>query len=71
MTTVLLVVLAAVFGLLGAAKVAALGPMPQRAAHLGFSMTQYRGIGALELAGLPVCCSAECGTRSPLPLGSA
>lgn len=52
MTIVLLVLLVAVFGLLGGAKVAAVSPMPAKAAHLGFTVDQYRGIGALELAGV-------------------
>lgn len=52
MTVVLLTVLVAVFGLLGAAKVAAVSPMPAKAAHLGFTVDQYRAIGALELAGV-------------------
>ena len=51
MTIALLVLLTAVFGLLGGAKVAAVSPMPDKAAHLGFTVDQYRGIGALELAG--------------------
>jgi hypothetical protein len=49
--TVLSVLLAAVFLLLGAAKLLALTPMRERAAHAGFSVTAYRGIGALEVAG--------------------
>jgi hypothetical protein len=39
------------FGALGCAKVLALPPMRRRAAHLGLSVTAYRGIGVLELAG--------------------
>ncbi|MEC3953948.1 DoxX family protein [Nocardia sp. CDC153] len=42
-------VLAAEFLSLGAAKVAAVAPMRERAAHLGYSTTAYRGIGAIEL----------------------
>ena len=43
---------AVVFAALGAAKVLALPPMRVRAAHLGFSVTAYRAIGALEIAGV-------------------
>ncbi|VVJ17609.1 Uncharacterised protein [Amycolatopsis camponoti] len=49
--TVLAVLVAAVFLLIGAAKLFALAPMRERAAHAGFSVTAYRGIGALEIAG--------------------
>ena len=45
------VVLAIFFGALGTAKVLALPPMRQRAAHLGYSVRSYRAIGVLELAG--------------------
>ncbi|WP_037321391.1 DoxX family protein [Amycolatopsis orientalis] len=48
---VLSVLGAAVFFLFGAAKVFALAPMRERAAHAGFSVGAYRGIGALEIAG--------------------
>ena len=48
---VLTVLVAAVFLLVGAAKVFALAPMRERAAHAGFSVAAYRGIGALEVAG--------------------
>ncbi|MPY55991.1 DoxX family protein [Streptomyces spongiae] len=48
---VLSVLVAAVFFLFGAAKLFALAPMRERAAHGGFSVTAYRGIGALEIAG--------------------
>ncbi|MEU0531613.1 DoxX family protein [Amycolatopsis tolypomycina] len=48
---VLSVLVAAVFLLTGAAKLFALAPMRERAAHAGFSVTAYRGIGALEIAG--------------------
>ncbi|MGK3208704.1 DoxX family protein [Amycolatopsis sp. MEPSY49] len=48
---VLSVLVAAVFFLFGAAKLFALAPMRERAAHAGFSVTAYRGIGALEIAG--------------------
>ena len=47
---VLSVLVAAVFLLVGAAKLFALAPMRERAAHAGFSVTAYRGIGALEVA---------------------
>jgi hypothetical protein len=40
-----------IFALLGVAKILALGPMPELAAHAGFSTVAYRVIGALELAG--------------------
>ncbi|MFE9451578.1 DoxX family protein [Streptomyces sp. NPDC006739] len=40
-----------IFALLGVAKIMALGPTPGLAAHAGFSITAYRVIGALELAG--------------------
>lgn len=40
-----------VFALLGVAKIMALGPMPELAAHAGFTTASYRVIGALELAG--------------------
>jgi len=49
--TVLSVLLAVVFLLLGAAKVLALPRMRQLAEHAGFSVAAYRGIGALEVAG--------------------
>ncbi|WP_439381462.1 DoxX family protein [Amycolatopsis lexingtonensis] len=45
------VLVAVIFFLLGAAKLFALAPMRERAAHAGFSVTAYRGIGALEIAG--------------------
>ncbi|MGW3994857.1 DoxX family protein [Amycolatopsis sp. NPDC004772] len=48
---VLSVLVGAVFLLLGSAKLFALAPMRERAAHAGFSVTAYRGIGALEIAG--------------------
>ncbi|MFJ2756412.1 DoxX family protein [Nocardioides sp. NPDC087217] len=49
--TILTVALAAVFAALGAAKLLALPAMAQRAAHVGFGVAAYRGIGALEIAG--------------------
>ncbi len=45
------VLVAVVFLLFGAAKLFALAPMRERAAHAGFSVGAYRGIGALEIAG--------------------
>ena len=45
------VLVAAIFLLFGAAKLFALAPMRERAAHAGFSVDAYRGIGALEIAG--------------------
>jgi DoxX-like family len=51
MTITLASVLAAVFALLGVAKLAALPAMRAAAAHLGYTTTQYRVIGAFELAG--------------------
>ncbi|MEU2031197.1 DoxX family protein [Nocardia amamiensis] len=42
-------VLAVEFLSLGTAKVAAVASMRERAAHLGYSTTAYRGIGAVEL----------------------
>ncbi|MFB8005137.1 DoxX family protein [Nocardia sp. NPDC056000] len=48
-TKVLGGVLAAEFLSLGTAKVAAVASMRERAAHLGYSTTAYRGIGAVEL----------------------
>ncbi|MEU5259675.1 DoxX family protein [Amycolatopsis sp. NPDC021455] len=48
---VLSVLVAAVFLLFGAAKLFALAPMRERATHAGFSVTAYRGIGVLEIAG--------------------
>lgn len=49
--TVLAAVLAAVFLAAGAAKLLAVPSMRARAAHVGFSIEAYRGIGALEVAG--------------------
>jgi hypothetical protein len=51
MTTVLAVLLAVVFGVAGTAKIVGAPPMRTAAGHLGFSVGQYRLIGALELAG--------------------
>lgn len=49
---ILAVVLVAAFALLGSAKVAALPAVRARAEHVGFSVTAYRRIGALELLGV-------------------
>jgi hypothetical protein len=48
---VLLVLTAALFVLLGVAKLLALPRMRALADHAGFSVAAYRGIGALEVAG--------------------
>ena len=48
---VLSVLVAVVFLLSGAASLFALAPMRERAADAGFSVTAYRGIGALQIAG--------------------
>ncbi|RRR96771.1 DoxX family protein [Glycomyces terrestris] len=50
MTIGLAIALAAVFGVSGVAKLAAVPLMRQAAAHLGFSTLQYRLLGALEVA---------------------
>ena len=50
-TDVLAVVLAVVFGVAGIAKIGGAPVMRTAARHLGFSVDQYRVIGALELAG--------------------
>ncbi|MFF7968092.1 DoxX family protein [Streptomyces sp. NPDC007903] len=42
--------IASIFTLLGVAKILALGPMPELAAHAGFTTAAYRVIGGLELA---------------------
>jgi hypothetical protein len=44
------IVLAVLFALLGTAKLVAAPPMRAAAEHLGYSVSQYRGIGVLELA---------------------
>lgn len=51
MTAALAAVLAAVFGVLGIAKLAAVPAMRTAAHHLGLSVDQYRLIGVLEVAG--------------------
>lgn len=43
--------LAVVYLLLGVGKISATAPMRERAAHVGMSVSTYRGIGALEVAG--------------------
>lgn len=50
-TAVLTAVLAVLFTAIGVAKLAAVPSMRARAAHVGLSVTAYRGIGALEVAG--------------------
>ncbi|MEH1129690.1 DoxX family protein [Micromonospora sp. CPCC 206061] len=52
MNTLLATVLIGLFGVLGTAKLAAIPAMRSAARHLGFSVGQYRMIGALELAGV-------------------
>ncbi|MEV8441683.1 DoxX family protein [Actinosynnema sp. NPDC051121] len=49
--TVLSVLPAVLFLVLGTAKVLALAPMRELAEHAGFPVAAYRGIGALEVAG--------------------
>lgn len=48
---VLSTAVAAVFAVLGLAKLRAVPSMRARAAHVGFSVDAYRCIGALEVAG--------------------
>ena len=43
--------LTAILTALGSAKILAIAPMRARAAHVGFSVTAYRRIGILEIAG--------------------
>ncbi|MFS8097719.1 DoxX family protein [Lentzea alba] len=50
MTVVLAVLVALIFTALGVTKVLALPLARELATHSGFSVTAYRGIGALELA---------------------
>jgi hypothetical protein len=50
--TLLATVLITLFGVLGVAKLAAVPAMRSAAHHLGFSVAQYRVIGAFELAGV-------------------
>lgn len=49
---VVLVAASAVLVATGAAKLLAVAPMRERAAHLGYSVTGFRVVGALELAGV-------------------
>jgi len=51
-TTILAVLLVAAFAILGSAKLAAVPAMRARADHVGFSVSAYRRIGALELLGV-------------------
>jgi hypothetical protein len=44
-------ILVIAFGVLGAAKVAAVPAMRSRAHHVGYTVTAYRRIGTLELLG--------------------
>lgn len=44
-------IVALIFVTLGTAKILALAPMREAAAHAGFSANAYRGIGVLEVAG--------------------
>lgn len=48
---VLAISLAVFYLLLGVSKISATSPMRERAAHVGISVSRYRGIGALEVAG--------------------
>ncbi|WP_039805159.1 DoxX family protein [Nocardia araoensis] len=50
-STVLAAVVSTEFLAFGAAKLMAAAPMRKRAEHLGYTVTAYRGIGALEIAG--------------------
>jgi len=49
---VLSALLVVAFSLLGSAKLAAVPAMRARAEHVGFSVTAYRRIGALEILGV-------------------
>lgn len=51
MTVILSGLLAVLFLSLGTAKILALAPMRELAAHVGFSTAAYRVIGVLEVAG--------------------
>ncbi len=80
MSLLLATILIALFGVLGVAKLAAVPAMRAAAHHLGFSIAQYRVIGALELAGVagialglatpPIGVAAACGLTL-LMLGAA
>jgi hypothetical protein len=50
-TYILGAILVVAFAAFGGAKVAAVPSMRARAAHVGFSTSAYRGIGALEVLG--------------------
>lgn len=50
-STILAVLLAVLFVSLGAGKLLAIPSMRDRAAHVGFTVGAYRGIGVLEIAG--------------------
>jgi hypothetical protein len=51
-TTILAALLVVAFAALGSAKLAAVPAMRARAAHVGYSVTAYRRIGALEILGV-------------------
>ena len=51
-TTILATLLIVAFAAAGSAKLAAVPTMRSRAEHVGFTVTAYRRIGALELAGV-------------------
>ncbi|MFJ9350482.1 DoxX family protein [Streptomyces sp. NPDC101237] len=59
LSAVLACLIVLIFALLGVAKIMALGPMPELAAHAGFTTASYRLIGALELAGAIGAASAR------------
>jgi len=50
--TILAALLVVAFSVLGSAKLAAVPAMRGRAEHVGFSVTAYRRIGALEILGV-------------------
>lgn len=68
LSVVLTCLIALIFAVLGAAKILALGPMPELAAHAGFTTSGYRVIGGLELAG---AIGVALGPALPLLAGSA
>ena len=51
-TTILAALLVVAFSVLGSAKLAAVPAMRTRAEHVGYSVTAYRRIGALEILGV-------------------
>lgn len=51
LATILSVLIAVVFAALGSAKVAAVAPMRERAAHVGVDVDSYRTLGVVELSG--------------------